>query len=130
MATRVQTVDDICLAARDAARELAAIDGATRAAALLAMADAIDANAGQILAANERDMEAGREEGLSAALMDRLALDPPAWRASPPTCAPSPACPIPSARPWTATGCPTAWTCSACACRWAWSRWSTRRGRT
>ena len=76
MATTVQTVDDICLAARDAARELAAIDGATRAAALHAMADAIDANADEILAANERDMEAGREEGLSAALMDRLALDP------------------------------------------------------
>ena len=46
MATRVQTVDDICLAARDAARELAAVDGATRAAALHAMADAIDAQRG------------------------------------------------------------------------------------
>ncbi|HEX5911347.1 MAG TPA: glutamate-5-semialdehyde dehydrogenase, partial [Thermoleophilaceae bacterium] len=76
MATRVQTVEEICLAARDAARELAAVDGATRAAALRAMADAIDANADEILAANESDMEAGREEGLGAALMDRLALDP------------------------------------------------------
>ena len=76
MATTVPTVADICLAARDAARELAAVDGATRAAALRAMADAIDAHADQILAANERDMEAGREEGLSPALMDRLALDP------------------------------------------------------
>ena len=75
MATTVQTVDDVCLAARDAARELAGIDGATRAAALHTMADAIDARADEILAANERDMEAGRDEGLDASLMDRLALD-------------------------------------------------------
>ncbi len=75
MATTAPTVDDVCLAARDAARELAATDGATRTAALHAMADAIDARAGEILAANERDMEAGRDEGLDASLMDRLALD-------------------------------------------------------
>ncbi len=76
MATTAPSVDDICLSARDAAHELAAIDGATRAAALRAMADALEARADEILAANERDMEAGRDEGLSASLMDRLALDP------------------------------------------------------
>ncbi len=76
MAITAPTVDDVCLAARDAARELAGIDGATRAGALHAIADAIDAHADAILAANERDMEAGRDEGLSASLMDRLALDP------------------------------------------------------
>jgi glutamate-5-semialdehyde dehydrogenase len=76
MATTAPTVDDVCLAARDAARVLAGVDGATRAAALLAMADSLETRSDQILEANERDLEAGREQDLSASLMDRLALDP------------------------------------------------------
>ena len=75
MATTAPTVEDVCLAARDASRALAGIDGATRAAALHAMADALDDHAPTILAANERDMEAGRDEGLTDSLLDRLALD-------------------------------------------------------
>ena len=39
------------------------------------MADALEARTPEILEANARDLEAGRESGLSAALMDRLALD-------------------------------------------------------
>ena len=60
MATTTASVADICLAAKAASRELAALDGATRDAALHAMADALDARAAEILEANERDMEAGR----------------------------------------------------------------------
>ena len=48
---------------------------ARRTAALLAVADALVARTPEILEANARDLEAGRESGLSAALMDRLALD-------------------------------------------------------
>ena len=69
------TVTDLALAAKAAARRLATIDPATKDAALLAIADALEARTPEILEANARDLEAGREAGLSSALMDRLALD-------------------------------------------------------
>jgi glutamate-5-semialdehyde dehydrogenase len=75
MAVAARTVTDICRAAKAAARELAQVDSATKDRALLAIADALEARLGEILEANARDLEAGRESGLSAALMDRLALD-------------------------------------------------------
>jgi glutamate-5-semialdehyde dehydrogenase len=75
MATTAQSVADICLAAHDAARTLAAADRATKDRALHAIADALEARAPEILEANARDMEAGRDAGLDAALLDRLALD-------------------------------------------------------
>src|SRR3954452_22648677 len=76
MALAQQTVADVCLAARDASRVLAGLDTETRDAALLAIADALIAREGEILEANAADLVAGREAGLSAALLDRLALDP------------------------------------------------------
>src|SRR5215213_5538926 len=75
MAVATQSVTDLCRAAKAAARELAALDSATKDRALLAVADALDARTPEILEANARDLDAGRESGLSAALMDRLALD-------------------------------------------------------
>jgi len=75
MVTTAPSVDDVCLAARDAARSLGRIDGATRNAALHAMANALEERTGEILEANERDMTNGREEGYTASLMDRLMLD-------------------------------------------------------
>jgi glutamate-5-semialdehyde dehydrogenase len=69
------SVTDLALAAKAAARRLAAVDSATKNAALVAIADALEARTPEILEANTRDLEAGRESGLSAALMDRLALD-------------------------------------------------------
>jgi glutamate-5-semialdehyde dehydrogenase len=76
MAIATLSVTDICRAAKRAARELATIDSATKNAALLAMAEALEARAPEILEANARDLDAGRESRLSSALMDRLALDP------------------------------------------------------
>src|SRR3954447_14799072 len=76
MAVATQSVTDLCLAAKAAARELALLDTGTKNRALLAIADALEARVGEILEANARDLEAGREAGLSSALMDRLALDP------------------------------------------------------
>src|SRR4051794_13754741 len=76
MALATPTVSDVCLAARDAARTLAALDTTTKDAALHAIADALVARTDEVLEANARDMEAGRENGLSAALLDRLRLDP------------------------------------------------------
>jgi glutamate-5-semialdehyde dehydrogenase len=76
MAIATRSVSDVCLAARDAARALAALDTDTKNAALLAIAGALEARTDEILDANARDMEAGRSNGLDAALLDRLALDP------------------------------------------------------
>src|SRR5215211_6500781 len=75
MAVATRSVTEICLAAKAAARELAQVDSATKDRALLAIADALEARVREVLEANARDLEAGREAGLSAALMDRLALD-------------------------------------------------------
>src|SRR5215218_3928815 len=75
MAVTAQSVSDLCRAARDASRSLAALDSDTKNAALHAIADALEARTPEILEANARDMEAGRENGLSSALLDRLALD-------------------------------------------------------
>ena len=76
MATTAQSVADLCLAARDAARALGATPSVTRERSLEAIADALVARTDEILEANARDMDAGREAGLSAALLDRLLLTP------------------------------------------------------
>jgi glutamate-5-semialdehyde dehydrogenase len=75
MAVATQSVTDLARAARAAARELSALDSGTKDRALLAVADALEARTPEILEANARDLDAGRESGLSDALMDRLALD-------------------------------------------------------
>jgi len=61
--------------ARAAARLLARASTASKNAALLAAAAALRAQAPAIKAANEIDVAAGRAKGLSAAVLDRLALD-------------------------------------------------------
>ncbi|MEM9335223.1 MAG: glutamate-5-semialdehyde dehydrogenase [Pseudomonadota bacterium] len=61
--------------AQRAFRELGESDGETRNLALRAAADAIEVEAGTILDANRADVAAGREGGLSDAMLDRLALD-------------------------------------------------------
>jgi glutamate-5-semialdehyde dehydrogenase len=61
-------------AARRAARELARASTAVKNEALLAIADALEDRAEWILAENERDVADGRDQGLSAALLDRLLL--------------------------------------------------------
>src|SRR3954452_22512493 len=73
--TTAASVSALCRAAKAAARSLAATDSGARDGALLAMALALEARTEEILEANARDLEAGRGGGLSAALMDRLALD-------------------------------------------------------
>ena len=60
--------------ARAAARALARSSSSQRNAGVLAMADAIEAAEGEILAANALDVAAGGEKGLSAAMLDRLTL--------------------------------------------------------
>ncbi|MEK9842617.1 MAG: gamma-glutamyl-phosphate reductase, partial [Thalassospira sp.] len=61
--------------ARTAALELAQVPSEPKVAALKTAAAKLRENAAVILEANAKDMEAGRAKGLTAALLDRLALD-------------------------------------------------------
>jgi glutamate-5-semialdehyde dehydrogenase len=62
--------------ARLAGRTLSVSSGVERKAALEVIADAIEARSAEIIAANEKDMEAGRASGLNSSLLDRLLLTP------------------------------------------------------
>ena len=63
--------------AKQAARVLANLDSATKDKALLIIAETIMEQEPTILAANDRDIETGRANGLSEALLDRLLLTAP-----------------------------------------------------
>jgi len=76
MAISTASVAEICAAAKDASRVLKRLDTEMKNAALHAMADALLAREAEILEANARDLEAGRVNELSSALMDRLKLTP------------------------------------------------------
>jgi glutamate-5-semialdehyde dehydrogenase len=75
MATVTATVADVCREAKRASRALAQIETAVKDAALQAVAAALEKRTEEILAANERDMQAGCEAQIGAALLDRLRLD-------------------------------------------------------
>jgi glutamate-5-semialdehyde dehydrogenase len=74
MATQTLSVAETCAAAKEASRTLASAPGTVRDAALLAMADALEERMPEILEANERDIRAGEENDIGAALLDRLLL--------------------------------------------------------
>lgn len=61
--------------ARAAARAMARADTHAKNAALQAMADALIAGEAELIAANQKDLHAGKAQGLDAAMLDRLALD-------------------------------------------------------
>lgn len=69
------TVQEMAQQAKRAARSLGALPTAIKNAALLAMAEALIANAARIQDANAADLAAGRESGLSETLLDRLTLN-------------------------------------------------------
>ena len=66
---------EVARAARAASGELGLKSLAERDGALRAMAAALRAHAGEIVAANARDMEVAREAGTKESLLDRLMLD-------------------------------------------------------
>ncbi|MFG1921565.1 glutamate-5-semialdehyde dehydrogenase [Cryptosporangium sp. NPDC048952] len=72
--TTEQEVRAVAARSKEAAAELAPLSRAEKDAALLAMADALEAASASVLAANERDLSAGRESGLAPGMLDRLAL--------------------------------------------------------
>lgn len=66
----------LALQCRDAAQQLGQLSSSARSALLNSMANALEADAGSILAANARDLQAAREKGVGSAMLDRLALNP------------------------------------------------------
>lgn len=61
--------------AKAAARALAQLSAEQKNVILRAMAQELRASEPQVLAANAKDLEQGREKGLSAAMLDRLRID-------------------------------------------------------
>ena len=70
-----QYMQGVGVRARAAARAMSRADSGKKDAALIAIAAAIEAAAETLRAENARDMEAGRKQGLDAALLDRLELN-------------------------------------------------------
>ncbi len=68
-------MQDTGRAARAASRAVARADTNAKNKALTVMAQAIQRDAGKLLAANAEDMAAARAQGLDEALLDRLALN-------------------------------------------------------
>lgn len=63
-------------AAKAASYQLAGLSTAQKNAVLLTIADRLEAESAVILAANEQDLADARHNGMSAALLDRLTLNP------------------------------------------------------
>ncbi len=69
------SVLEICQKARTASVKLAQLSADEKDKALCRMANALEANADKILAANKEDTETAKANGMKAAMLDRLALD-------------------------------------------------------
>jgi glutamate-5-semialdehyde dehydrogenase len=73
---------DLARRARAAARLLATVSGARKNDWLRGTAEVLELRSDEVLAANEKDLSAAAELGLSAAQMDRLRLTPARLRAA------------------------------------------------
>jgi glutamate-5-semialdehyde dehydrogenase len=62
--------------AKKAARQVANLTSKQKNQLLADIAESLLANTAAILVANQKDLSAGKENGLDAAMLDRLALDP------------------------------------------------------
>ncbi|MFC1827572.1 glutamate-5-semialdehyde dehydrogenase, partial [Thermodesulfobacteriota bacterium] len=69
-----ETVESLAIEAKKAARKLGFESTTRKNNVLLRMADVIQEQKDFIQSENEKDLKAGREKGLSAAMLDRLAL--------------------------------------------------------
>ena len=70
-----EEVKTLCEKARLAAPAVALAGDERRNAALIAAAESLAEHTGEILAANEKDLAAARENGVPAVMLDRLRLD-------------------------------------------------------
>lgn len=69
------TLLELATKARDVKYTVASMATADKNAAILAVADALEANTADIISANAIDMKNGEEKGLNQGLLDRLKLD-------------------------------------------------------
>lgn len=69
------TVSERLERAQNASRSVGLLSDEAKSEALHAIADALEARASEIIAANARDVAAGEESAISAGLLDRLRLD-------------------------------------------------------
>lgn len=72
--TNISEVRAKALLAKKASNRLAILSAQVKNRALLAMADALEANAGRILEANALDVDQAKARGITGALIDRLTL--------------------------------------------------------
>ena len=75
MSTIEESIQQMGRQARAAAYRLAQLSSDEKNAILRAMASSIRANAASLMQAHDKDLAAGVEKGLSAAMLDRLRLD-------------------------------------------------------
>lgn len=75
MSLTTVTAGERMLLAKTASREIARLSDAQKSRLLDRIAEALEAATDEIVAANGEDLERGREQGLSDALLDRLSLD-------------------------------------------------------
>jgi len=68
-------IEEICKKAKAASFQMGKLSTKAKNTALCRMANALETNTEEILAANKKDVEAAKSRGLKAALLDRLALD-------------------------------------------------------
>ncbi len=64
------------LQARKAAREISRADSGKKTQALLKIAEVLEINQALLISENQKDLEAGQQNGLDAASLDRLAITP------------------------------------------------------
>lgn len=72
--TLEQTIVDMAVAARNASAVLMSLSSADKNKALNKVAEILDRKRDFIHTENQKDLEAGKEKGLSSAMLDRLAL--------------------------------------------------------
>ncbi len=75
MMTIAQQVAQMAADARQASLVLARLSTTVKNGMLVKMAAALETRASHLIAENARDLEAGQEKGLTAAMLDRLMLD-------------------------------------------------------
>ena len=75
MTLTTQTLHDQAKAASAASRQLAATSGDVKNAALIAIADGIEANRQSILRANEQDLKAAKRDKIKFQLLERMTLN-------------------------------------------------------
>jgi glutamate-5-semialdehyde dehydrogenase len=74
--TLIEQLTQLARGAKQASRQLSQLQTADKNAALEAMADALESNTEALRSANAKDMQVGRQLGLTPAMLDRLELTP------------------------------------------------------